>query len=464
MQLVLHDTLAREKRAFVPVDPSRVTLYVCGPTVYNYAHIGNARPVVVFDLLFRLLRRLYGEEAVVYARNITDVDDKISQAAIDQGVPIGTVTDKFTAIYHQDMDALGALRPTLEPRATAHVGEMLAMIGRLIEGGCAYAAEGHVLFDTQSFPDYGQLSGRSLDDMIAGARVEVAPYKRHPADFVLWKPSKPGEPVWDGPWGPGRPGWHIECSAMVEKTLGPSIDIHGGGHDLIFPHHENEIAQSRCADHSPVYARYWVHNGFLTMDAEKMSKSLGNVRLVHELVKRTPGEALRWALLSGHYRAPLDWTDDLITQSRKSLDRLYGVLLRNVDIGADPQAQPPPAFMEALLDDLNTPRALAEMFALAKELDAAEGIGAKHEAKSALLAAGRLLGFLQVEPAAWFEGGADAALKAKVEALLAARIEARQAKDWATADRIRDELTALNIVVMDGPQGATWRLGVSEPT
>ncbi|MDB5459333.1 MAG: cysteine--tRNA ligase, partial [Caulobacteraceae bacterium] len=235
MQLVLHDTLVREKRAFAPLDPSRVTLYVCGPTVYNYAHIGNARPVVVFDLLFRLLRSLYGEEAVVYARNITDVDDKISQAAIDQGVPIATITDRFTAIYHQDMEALGALRPTLEPRATAHVGEMLAMIGRLVEAGCAYAAEGHVLFDTQSFPDYGQLSGRSLDDMIAGARVEVAPYKRHPADFVLWKPSKPGEPVWDGPWGPGRPGWHIECSAMVEKTLGPSIDIHGGGHDLIFP-------------------------------------------------------------------------------------------------------------------------------------------------------------------------------------------------------------------------------------
>jgi cysteinyl-tRNA synthetase len=464
MQLVLHDTLAREKRAFVPADPSRVTLYVCGPTVYNYAHIGNARPVVVFDLLFRMLRRLYGEEAVVYARNITDVDDKINQAAIDQGVPIVTITDRFTAIYHQDMDALGALRPTIEPRATAHIEPMLAMIRRLVEGGSAYAAEGHVLFDTQSFPDYGQLSGRSLDDMIAGARVEVAPYKRHPADFVLWKPSKPGEPVWDSPWGPGRPGWHLECSAMVEKTLGSSIDIHGGGHDLIFPHHENEIAQSRCADHSPVYARYWVHNGFLTMDAEKMSKSLGNVKLVHELVKQAPGEALRWALLSGHYRAPLDWTGELIAQSRKSLDRLYGVLLRNVDIGADPDAEPPAAFMEALLDDLNTPRASAELFVLARELDAAEGIGAKHEAKSALLAAGRLLGFLQADPATWFEGGADEALKAKVEGLLAARIEARQAKDWATADRIRDELTALNIVVMDGPTGATWRLGESQPT
>ena len=464
MILYLHDTLAREKRAFVPVDPSRVTLYVCGPTVYNYAHIGNARPVVVFDLLFRLLRRLYGDEAVVYARNITDVDDKINQAAIDQGVDISAITDKFTAIYHQDMDALGALRPTIEPRATAHIDEMLAMIGRLIEGGSAYAAEGHVLFDTQSFPDYGKLSGRALEDMIAGSRVEVAPYKRHPTDFVLWKPSKPGEPVWDSEWGAGRPGWHLECSAMIGKTLGQTIDIHGGGHDLTFPHHENEIAQSRCADHTPVLARYWMHNGFLTMDAEKMSKSLGNVKLVHELVKRAPGEALRWALLSGHYRAPLDWNDELIAQSKKSLGRLYGVLLRNTDIGADADAAPPAAFMETLLDDLNTPRAMAELFALGKELDTAEGIGAKHEAKSALLSAGRVLGFLQQDPEAWFEGGVDAGLKAKVEGLLAARIEARQAKDWATADRIRDELTALNIVVMDGPQGATWRLGDSDPT
>ncbi|HVY34387.1 MAG TPA: cysteine--tRNA ligase [Caulobacteraceae bacterium] len=464
MTLVLHDTLAREKRAFEPADPQRVTLYVCGPTVYNYAHIGNARPAVVFDLLFRLLRRLYGDEQVVYARNITDVDDKINQAAIDQGVDIGVITDKFTAIYHQDMDALGVLRPTLEPRATAHIDDMLAMIGRLIEAGSAYAAEGHVLFDTQSFADYGKLSGRSLDDMIAGARVEVAPYKRHAADFVLWKPSKPGEPVWDSPWGAGRPGWHIECSAMVEKTLGPSIDIHGGGHDLIFPHHENEIAQSRCADHTPVYARYWVHNGFLTMDAEKMSKSLGNVKLVNELIKRAPGEALRWALLSGHYRAPLDWTDELITQSRKSLDRLYGALRRAADVPADPAVQPPAAVLEALLDDLNTPRAMAELFAQAKRLETSDNPDERRAAKSAILAAGRLLGFLQSDPETWFDGGSDAAFKAKVDGLLVARFEARQAKDWATADRIRDELNALNVVVMDNAEGATWRLKESEPT
>ena len=463
MPLLLHDTLSREKKAFVPDDPGRVTLYVCGPTVYNYAHIGNARPVVVFDVLFRLLRRLYGDDAVVYARNITDVDDKINQAAIDQGVNISAITDRFTAIYHQDTDALGALRPTIEPRATAHIGQMLAMIGRLIENGHAYAAEGHVLFDTQSFADYGQLSGRSLDDMIAGARVEVAPYKRHPADFVLWKPSKPGEPVWDSAWGAGRPGWHLECSAMIEENLGASIDIHGGGHDLTFPHHENELAQSRCADHTPVLARYWLHNGFLTMDAEKMSKSLGNVKLVHELVKRVPPEVLRWALLSAHYRGPLDWTDSLIDQSKKSLDRLYGALRRAKDLEVYPKFGPHPDFMDALCDDLNTPKAMAGLFGWAKALEVETDPELRRQLKSELINSGKLLGFLQQDPDIWFEGGDDG-LKTKVEALLAERIDARKAKDWPTADRIRDELNALNIVVMDGPEGATWRLRDSDPT
>jgi cysteinyl-tRNA synthetase len=450
--------MSGEKRPFVPNDPGRVTLYVCGPTVYNYAHIGNARPVVVFDLLFRLLRDLYGEDHVVYARNITDVDDKINQAAIDQGVPIATITDRFAAIYQRDMAALGALAPTIEPRATAHIDAMVDMIGRLIEAGAAYAAEGHVLFDTTAFADYGKLSGRTLDDMVAGARVEVAPYKRNPADFVLWKPSKPGEPLWPSRWGEGRPGWHIECSAMIERNLGLPIDIHGGGHDLIFPHHENELAQGACANHGAAYANYWLHNGFLTMDAEKMSKSLGNVLLVHELVKQTPGEAIRWALLSGHYRAPLDWTGELITQSRKSLDRLYGALRRAADVDAYPVA-PPPAFLEALLDDLNTPRAMAELFALARILETSEDPDERATAKGALLAAGRLTGFLQATPDAWFEGGADEALKARIEALIATRFEARQAKDWATADRIRDELNALNVVIMDNAEGATWRLG-----
>ena len=289
MQISIYDTLAREKREFVPQNPERVTLYVCGPTVYNYAHIGNARPAVVFDLLFRLLRETYGREAVVYARNITDVDDKINQAAIDQGVDISVITTKFARIYNEDMAALGCVAPTHQPRATFHIADMVAMIAALVEQGHAYQAEGHVLFDTASFADYGQLSGRSLDDMIAGARVEVASYKKNPADFVLWKPSKPGEPVWESPFGPGRPGWHIECSAMIEKVLGLPIDIHGGGHDLIFPHHENEIAQGRCAHNGAPYSRYWMHNGFLTMEAEKMSKSLGNVKLVHDLIAETPG-------------------------------------------------------------------------------------------------------------------------------------------------------------------------------
>jgi cysteinyl-tRNA synthetase len=438
--------------------------------------------VVVFDVLFRLLRRLYGEDHVVYARNITDVDDKINQAAIEQGVDISAVTDKFTAIYHQDMDALGALRPTIEPRATAHIGEMLDLIGSLVQRGNAYAAEGHVLFDTASFAEYGQLSGRSLEDMIAGARVEVAPYKRNPADFVLWKPSKPGEPVWPSPWGPGRPGWHLECSAMIEKNLGPEIDIHGGGHDLIFPHHENEIAQSRCAHDQPRLARYWMHNGFLTMDAEKMSKSLGNVKLVHELIKRVPGEVLRWALLSGHYRAPLDWTDSLIDQSRKSLDRLYGVLKDAKAALGDLYRAPEPwtashtapkvaAIREALEDDLNTPRAIAGLFDLADQLRAMlQDAPLRGELDLAaayrdrLVEAGAMLGFLQQDPDAWFQGGADDDLKSKVEALLAERVTARKAKDWPTADRIRDELNALNVVVMDGPDGATWRLRDSNPT
>jgi cysteinyl-tRNA synthetase len=457
MTLVLHDTMAREKRPFEPADPSRVTMYVCGPTVYNYAHIGNARPVVVFDVLFRLLRRLYGEDAVVYARNITDVDDKINAKAAEEGVDISVITKRFTDIYHQDMDALGALRPTIEPRATDHVAEMLALIGRLIENGCAYAAEGHVLFDTQAFPDYGKLSGRTLDDLIAGARVEVAPYKRHPADFVLWKPAKPGEPEWPSDWGAGRPGWHLECSAMIEKNLGLPIDIHGGGHDLIFPHHENEVAQSGCAAGGGQLARYWVHNGFLTMDAEKMSKSLGNVLLVHELVRQVPGEALRWALLSAHYRAPLDWTAELIEQARTSLDRLYGVLQRAKDVDAIP-IDTPAAFLDALQDDINTPHAIAELYALAKTLETAEDADARARAKGEMLAAGALIGLLQADPDTWFEGGADDEMKAQIEALLLGRDDARREKDWATADRIRAALDAMGVVVMDGPEGATWRM------
>jgi cysteinyl-tRNA synthetase len=481
--LRIHDTLTREKVAFIPADPKRVTMYVCGPTVYNYAHIGNARPAVVFDVLFRLLRRLYGEEAVLYARNITDVDDKINAAAIEQGVPIGTITDRFAAIYNEDLKALGCLEPTLQPRATDHMAEMAAMIETLIAKNAAYVSDGEVLFDVARYEaeggDYGALSGRSLDDMIAGARVEVAENKRNAADFVLWKPSKAGEPAWDGPQGlKGRPGWHIECSAMIEAKLGLPIDIHGGGHDLIFPHHTNEIAQS-CAAHgardAQAFARHWMHNGFLDFSGEKMSKSLGNVVLIHDLVKQYPGEVIRWALLSGHYRSPLDWTPELLEQSRKALDRLYGVLR---DSYAEDQAPVCDAITKeknfsawelvtgieenALSDDLNTPLALSLLFGIADQLRFSISTSGQERSiswvRDALVHSGRTLGLLQQDPDAWFEGGADDDLKAKVEALIAQRIEARAAKDWPAADRIRDELNALNVVVMDNPTGATWRM------
>lgn len=459
MPLSLYDTLARAKRPFVPADPARVTMYVCGPTVYNYAHIGNARPVVVFDLLFRLLRATYGEAAVLYAANVTDVDDKINRKAAEEGVPIDVVTERYLGAYNADMAELGALRPTFQPRATRTMDAIIALIGRLVGNGSAYAAEGHVLFDTQACEDYGVLSGHPMDEMIAGARVDVAPYKRHPADFVLWKPSKPGEPVWDSPFGPGRPGWHIECTAMIEQSLGLPIDIHGGGIDLLFPHHENERAQGACVHGhggDRTYARYWMHNGFLNFGEEKMSKSLGNVALVNDLVKSAPGEALRWALLVGHYRAPLEWTGDLIAQSVKALDRLYGALRRSAGVEAA-DTGPAPAFLAALEDDLNTPAAMAELFGLATALETATGPG-RAEAKGRLLASARLMGFLFGDPEAWFQGGADEALKARIDDLVARRSQARAAKDWAAADKIRDELAALNVEVMDSASGATWRL------
>jgi len=456
MTLSLYDTMARAKRPFVPVNPERVTMYVCGPTVYNFAHIGNARPVVAFDVLFRLLRHIYGAEHVVYAANVTDVDDKINRKAADEGVPISVITDRYLDAYNADMSVLGALRPTFQPRATQTLDAIIAMIGRLVRSNAAYTAEGHVLFNTQAYSDYGKLSGRSLDDMIAGARVDVAPYKQHPADFVLWKPSKPGEPVWESPFGPGRPGWHIECSAMIEQTLGLPIDIHGGGNDLIFPHHENEMAQGMCADHASGYANYWVHNGFLNMGDQKMSKSLGNVELVHVLIGQAPGEALRWALLASHYRQPLAWTDDVVAQARAALDNLYGALRRSADVQAEGDA-PSEGFLEAICDDLNTPRANAELFALAKRLET--GTPAERaRAKGGLLAGGALLGFLQADPEAWFHGGVDTLLAERIDALIAERVDARAAKDWTRADAIRAELTALNVEVMDSASGATWRL------
>ena len=445
MALTLYNTLTRTKEEFVPADDKRVTMYVCGPTVYSRAHIGNARPPVVFDVLFRLLRRRYGEDAVVYARNITDVDDKINAAARAQQVPIKTITDKFEALYLEDMAALNVIRPTMDPHATTHIPQMIEMIQRLIQGGFAYEAEGHVLFNVPTYPDYGRLSNRNRDDMIAGARVEVAPYKRDPADFVLWKPSTDDLPGWDSPWGRGRPGWHIECSAMIRTHLGDSIDIHAGGQDLIFPHHENEIAQSVCATGQRL-ARYWLHNGFLSIDSEKMSKSIGNILLVSDILENgVPGEVIRFALLSAHYRQPLDWNDQLIDQSKRTLDRLYG-LLRGAAVAPAPDA--PAAVVEALEDDLNTPLALAALAKLADERDLA-----------GLKAGAALLGLLQQDAEQWFTGaragaGIDAAT---IEARIAERAAAKKARDFATADRIRDELKAAGVALEDSPRGTTWK-------
>ncbi len=454
--LRLHNSLTRELEEFVPQDPSRVTMYACGPTVYNYVHIGNARPAVVFGVLAALLRRHYPR--VVYARNITDVDDKINAAAREQGVPIQTITARFAAAYRADMAALGIAPPDVEPEATAHIPQIIEMIEQLIARGHAYAAEGHVLFSVASCPGYGKLSRRSTDEMLAGARVDVAPYKRDPGDFVLWKPSTDDLPGWASPWGRGRPGWHIECSAMSEAHLGETIDIHAGGIDLQFPHHENEIAQSECAHGGKVFARYWLHNGMLNLDGRKMSKSLGNTFILHELLQQHPPEALRYALLSAHYRQPLDWSDALIEQSVRTLDRLYGTLRDLGDVEA--AAGPVPAGVEAALcDDLNTPTALAEIARLAGEARKAEGVEARRAAKSALLGAGAALGLLQQPPEAWFARGVDADEDARIQALVDERVAAKQARDFARADAIRDQLKAQGIVLEDTPAGVRWKRG-----
>ncbi|MGE4062703.1 MAG: cysteine--tRNA ligase [Rhodospirillaceae bacterium] len=457
MPLQLYSTLTRRKEEFKPADPNRVTMYVCGPTVYGYTHIGNARPAIVFDVLYRLLKDRY--PLVVYARNITDVDDKINATAKQEGVSIDVIARKFAEIWHEDMDAMNVLRPTIEPHATQHIPQMLHMIEELIERGHAYAAEGHVLFHVPSYEKYGALSGRHRDDMIAGARVEVAPYKKDPADFVLWKPSPPDLPGWDSPWGRGRPGWHIECSAMIDAHLGETIDIHGGGHDLIFPHHENELAQSTCSHGGTRFVGIWMHNGFLTMNREKMSKSVGNIISSREALRSTPGEALRWAILSAHYRQPLDWSDDTTAQAKRTLDRLYGTLEQVKDV-KDTDEDPPEAFMAALEDDLNTPAAMAEIAALARALNSATDESDKARLKGQLLAAGALLGVLQQDPAAWFAASPKAKLVdvAEVERLLAARAEARKARNFAEADRLRAALDNLGVVIEDRPDGAKWRI------
>lgn len=429
-------------------------MYVCGPTVYSFAHIGNARPPVVFDILARLLRSLYPN--VEYVRNITDIDDKINKAAVMEGVGIDVISERYTNAFHADLGMLGVLPVDLEPRVTDHLPEISAMIAALIEDGFAYEAESHVLFDVSTYKTYGELSGRNQDELIAGARVEVAPYKKNPSDFVLWKPSSDEQPGWDSPWGRGRPGWHIECSAMAKAHLGRTIDIHGGGTDLVFPHHENEVAQSTCAHGGDTYVRYWMHNGFINVNAEKMSKSLGNVLLIKDLVKDYRGEVIRYALLSAHYRAQLEWSDDTARQAQAALDRLYGALRDAEDIDVS-DAEVPQAFMDTLLDDLNTPKALAEMFNTARALNISTDDEERLRLKSSLLACGQLLGILTQDPATWFAGDAGVFDETVIDALVADREQARADKQYAEADAIRDKLLALGVELEDVAGGTRWR-------
>jgi cysteinyl-tRNA synthetase len=457
MELRLYDTLTREKRPFRPLDPARVRRYVCGPTVYDFAHIGNARPVIVFDVLFRLLRHLYGAEHVIYVRNITDVDDKINARAAEEypklplNEAIRTVTEKTERQFHADVDALGCLRPTVEPRATEHIGEMRTLIERLVAAGNAYVAAEHVLFSVPSMPDYGRLSKRPLDEMIAGARVDVAPYKRDPMDFVLWKPSKPGEPAWPSPSGintPGRPGWHIECSAMSWKHLGETFDIHGGGIDLVFPHHENEIAQSRCALHTPVMANYWLHNGFLQVEGAKMSKSEGNFVTIRELLDdwkgwKWPGAVLRFAMLGTHYRQPIDWT---LKRLEEAAERLSLFRAHSTD---DPDVPPSAAVLDALCDDLNTPQVIVELNSLYERKEAAV-LGASCRFLGLDVASVNLDTMLRERRSDLDEG--------RVTVLIAARNAARKEKNFKESDRIRDELAAMGVVLKDSKEGTTWEI------
>ncbi len=454
MPLALYNTLTRRKEPFAPFDATKVRLYVCGPTVYDLAHIGNARPVIVFDVLYRLLRHLYGVPHVRYVRNITDVDDKIIAAAHDSGEAIRALTERTARIFHEDVAALLCLPPDVEPRATEHVAPMIAMIQKLIASGHAYVADHHVLFSVPSMAEYGRLSGRSRDEMIAGARVEVAPYKRDPADFVLWKPSTAKQPGWESPWGRGRPGWHIECSAMSEAHLGETFDIHGGGLDLIFPHHENEIAQSVSAHGGKPFVRYWMHNGFVIVEGEKMSKSLGNFRTIRDVLGEAPGEAARYAMLMSHYRDPLDWTSNRLAEAKHALDRFY-LALRQETARASATAAPPAPVLAALEDDLNTPLALAALHDTLSALNKAGAPEEKQRLTAELRAGGALLGLLQQDAESWLKG--DAAEAQEIEALIAQRNAARKARDFAEADRIRNALALRGILLEDGPSGTTWR-------
>ena len=457
MTLRLHNNLSGTKEDFIPIDDQRITMYLCGPTVYNFAHIGNARPAVVFDVLNRLLRHLYPQ--VVFARNITDIDDKINNRAIEEGVPIQEISSKYAQAYNEDLQGLGVLPPDVEPYATEHIDEMVDMISALIDKGHAYESEGHVLFDVTSYSDYGCLSKRNLEDMMAGARVEVADYKKNPADFVLWKPSDETLPGWASPWGRGRPGWHIECSAMARKHLGTVIDIHCGGKDLMFPHHENEIAQSCCANETDSYANYWIHNGFITMSEQKMSKSLGNIELIREVLAKNQGETIRWLLLSAHYRQSIDYSDTAMEQAKRTLDRIYAILRDHADVAINNDENTIDAeLMDALRDDLNTPKAFARINQLSKDLANAETPEDIQRIKSSLVHSAAILGVLQHEPEHWFAIHTDTSdLDVdQIEQLIADRNAARAAKNWAESDRIRDQLTDMGIVLEDSAEGTRW--------
>jgi len=451
MPLILHNTLSRQKETFTPLNPDNVRFYVCGPTVYDFAHIGNARPYVVFDILNRLLRHLYPK--VTYARNITDIDDKIIKAADANQEEIYDLTQRTTRFFRDDMEAIGNLPPDVEPLATAHVNEMISLLKILLEKGHAYESDGHVLFSVKSFPYYGQLSRCNHDEMIAGARVEVAPYKRDPEDFILWKPSQKGIPGWESPWGVGRPGWHIECSAMSLKYLGETFDLHGGGQDLIFPHHENEMAQSQACFGPQTFARLWLHNGMLTVNGEKMSKSLGNFITVHQLLEKIPGELIRFVLLSSQYRQPLDWNDQVVLQCRHSLDRLYNAL-RGRDISEEGHVFEP--LKAALEDDLNTPLAISVLHEIATNLHKASSEKEKNQLASTLKASGAWLGLLQQDAESWFKGETEIE-EATILALIDARNQARAQKNFEEADRVRNELLKAGIVLEDSSQGTSWR-------
>ena len=455
MKLFLYDTLSGEKLEFKPLNSGKVTMYLCGPTVYNYAHIGNARPAVVFDLLGRLLRQNY---ELVFARNITDIDDKINAAAIESNKSISEITEVYIEAYNTDMAAIGVKSPDIEPRATEHIGEMIIMIEKLIDAGNAYQAEGHVLFEVSTYSEYGSLSKRDLSEMMAGARVEVASYKKSAHDFILWKPSTPELPGWDSPWGRGRPGWHLECSAMIKKHLGTTIDIHAGGQDLVFPHHENEIAQSTCAHQGKTFSRYWLHNGFLSIDNTKMSKSLGNVSLVRDLLKDHSGEVIRLALLTAHYRQPLEWSSETLVAAKKMLDRIYGALR---DIRVSPQkianTKVPTIILEALSNDLNTPMAMAEVFSLAKKLNKTLDNNEREDIAAQIYASGKILGLFEKDANEWFSQIAQCKYsEGEIENLIAQRDEARLIKDFNKADQIRDQLLDEGISIEDTSAGVRW--------